>query len=61
MGDDAICALEITNVKIQGLRSRIMVSVCSGKVALAEVMGLSDVEESIAILLRTSSSAEGRG
>lgn len=61
MGDDAIGALEITNVKIQGLRSRIMVSVCSGKAALAEVMGLSDVEESIAILLRTSSSAEGRG
>lgn len=45
MGDDAIGALEIPNVKILGLRSRIMVSVCSGKAALAEVMGLSDVEE----------------
>lgn len=57
MGDDAIGALEITNIKVQGLRSRIMVSVCLGKAALAEVMGLSDVEETIVIPLRTSSSA----
>lgn len=47
MGDDAIGALEITNVQIQGLRGRIMVSVCSGKAALAEVMGLSDVERAL--------------
>lgn len=61
MGDDAIGALEITSVKIQGLRSRIMVPVCSGKAAPADVMGLSEVAESVEILLGTSSSAEARG
>lgn len=61
MGDDAIGALEMTNVKIQGLPRRTMVSVCLAKEALAEVMGWSDVEKRMPIPLRTSSGAEERG
>lgn len=38
-----------------------MVSVCSGKEALAEVVGLSDVAEKIPVPLRTNSSGQGRG
>lgn len=59
MGDDAISALEIANVKIQGLPSGIMVSVCSEKGALAEVMGLSDVGERILIRLRQAQVQRG--
>lgn len=49
------------NVKMQELPCSIMVSVCSEKEARAEVMGLSDVEEKISVLLRTSSSGQEKG